>query len=59
MFKSFYIKKNNIQQTNSKYLQSIDAIFADTKIIEHDELKEDITSSTIIIQNKKKWWKCC
>ncbi len=61
MFKSYYKKKKeDIKNKTEKYLNSIDAIFADTKIVDHVELDEDITStSTIIKEPFKKWWKCC
>jgi hypothetical protein len=61
MFKSYYKKKKeDIKNKTEKYLNSIDAIFADTKIVDHIELDEDITStSTIIKEPFKKWWKCC
>jgi len=61
MFKSFYTKqKEDIKNKTENYLSSIDAIFADTKIVDHIELDEDIMStSTIIKEPFKKWWKCC
>jgi hypothetical protein len=58
MFKPFYKNKGDIKTRTTKYLQSIDAIFADTKIMEHTELEEEIQESTTVII-KKKWWKCC
>ena len=61
MFKSYYKKKKeDIKNKTENYLSSIDAIFADTKIVDHIELDEDIMStSTIIKEPFKKWWKCC
>jgi len=61
MFKSFYTKqKEDIKNKTSKYLKSIDAIFADTKIVDHIELDEDnMSTSTIVKEPLKKWWKCC
>jgi len=61
MFKSYYKKKKeDIKNKTENYLSSIDAIFADTKIVDHIELDDDImTTSTIIKEPYKKWWKCC
>tara|TARA_Y100001958_G_C21186351_1_gene515342 strand:+ start:555 stop:740 length:186 start_codon:yes stop_codon:yes gene_type:complete len=61
MFKSFYIKKKeDVKNKTSKYLKSIDAIFADTKIVDHVELEDEIISNSVIVENiQKKWWKCC
>jgi|SaaInlStandDraft_2_1057019.scaffolds.fasta_scaffold1395978_1 hypothetical protein len=64
MFKSYYTKKKeDIKNKTENYLSSIDAIFADTKIVDHIELDEDIMSTSTIIKEpfKKwwKWWKCC
>ena len=61
MFKSFYKKqKEDLKNKTSKYLKSIDDIFADTKIVEHVELEDDIISNSVIVEQiQKKWWKCC
>ena len=61
MFKSFYTKqKEDIKNKTENYLSSIDAIFADTKIVDHIELDEDnMSTSTIVKEPPRKWWKCC
>ena len=60
MFKSYYKKKKeDMKNKTEKYLSSIDAIFADTKIVDHIELDDDIMTTSTIVKEPTKWWKCC
>jgi lipid II:glycine glycyltransferase (peptidoglycan interpeptide bridge formation enzyme) len=57
MFKPFYKKKDEIKIHTTKYLQSIDEIFADTTILENIEIDTcEIDES--ILHIRKRWWSC-